>query len=83
MRFVCSNQFFTCLLLLFLLIGTGCSGESDRDRLHALMDKAEEYEETQNPFRDSDSSDNTPATLWAESLDDLEAEYEFWVGMSV
>ena len=81
MRSVCVNRYVSSLLLLLLIIGTGCSGETDRDRLHSLMDQTEEYEQSQNPFRDSDESDNSPATLWQASLEDMEADYRFWVGM--
>jgi uncharacterized protein (DUF885 family) len=46
------------------------------------MDQAEEYERSQNPFRDTDDTKNSAATLWDASLEGAEADYDFWVDMS-
>lgn len=72
--------YFT-LFSIFLI--QACSIQSDRDRLHALMDEAEQFEDEQNPFNDNESSaESATATLWAESLEDLEREHTFWSSMS-
>ena len=72
--------FATLLLCMFL---QACSMQTERDRLHTLMDEAEQFQRAQSPFNDeSGTEDTTTATLWAESIDDLELENDFWSDMS-
>lgn len=72
----------TVFFILFFLI-QACSFESDRDRMHALMDESEEFQTEENPFRSDDESEKAkPGKLWSESIEDLENRYQFWKDMS-
>lgn len=69
-------------ILMMVLLLQACSVQSERDRLHALMDEAEEYQSDQNPFGDEAVSDSTTAGLWSESIEDLEKEHSYWTDIS-
>ncbi|MGM0460437.1 MAG: DUF885 domain-containing protein [Bacteroidota bacterium] len=69
-----------CLSVLGAFLIQACSFQSESDRLHALIDETDQYQEERNPFRGDEERDlRQDDRLWAESLGDLEEEYRFWL----
>ncbi|REL38031.1 DUF885 domain-containing protein [Rhodohalobacter sp. SW132] len=63
----------------FIMLLAGCDSESNSDRLHALMDEAEEFEIRENPFRGGDDGEyQENDRLQSVAMEDLERRYEFW-----
>ena len=63
----------------FMMLLAGCDSESNSDRLHALMDEAEEFEIRENPFRGGDDGEyQENDRLQSVAMEDLERRYEFW-----
>lgn len=71
--------FFLGLVLIIILV-QACNLESDGDRLHGLIDETEEFQEEENPFGgDLDDENRRDDQLWAESIEDHERRYEYWL----
>ncbi|MEX0647794.1 MAG: DUF885 family protein [Balneolaceae bacterium] len=73
-----ARYLFPTIILLFVFFAfNGCTGQGDR--LHELMDEAEQFQTVENPFRgDDDDESERDDELWSESIEDLERRNRFW-----